>query len=67
MLIYPVTDCRRGSASYSDNATGYFLTGERDGLVRQSLPRRWRRLARRSARLALLADGAALRASPRPS
>lgn len=26
MLIYPVTDCRRVSASYSENATGYFLT-----------------------------------------
>jgi acetyl esterase len=26
MLIYPVTDCRRVSPSYSENATGYFLT-----------------------------------------
>jgi acetyl esterase len=26
MLIYPVTDARRGSASYRDNADGYRLT-----------------------------------------
>jgi acetyl esterase len=26
MLIYPVTDCRRISASYTENATGLFLT-----------------------------------------
>ncbi len=26
MLIYPVTDCRRTAPSYTENATGYFLT-----------------------------------------
>ncbi|CAB4860714.1 unannotated protein [freshwater metagenome] len=26
MLIYPVADCRCGTASYAENATGYFLT-----------------------------------------
>ena len=31
MLVYPVTDCRRGSASYVDNANGYFLTASAMG------------------------------------
>ena len=26
LLVYPVTDCRRVSQSYTDNASGYFLT-----------------------------------------
>ena len=31
MLVYPVTDCRRGSDSYTENATGYFLTASAMG------------------------------------
>jgi acetyl esterase len=28
LLVYPVTDARCGTASYAENADGYFLTGE---------------------------------------
>ncbi len=31
LLVYPITDCRRGSDSYVDNANGYFLTASAMG------------------------------------